>query len=495
MEDVVGIIPAAGRGVRAYPFTRVIPKSLLEVDGITLIERNIAILRDQVGVSRIVIVLGHLGERIREKLGDGSSSGVPIEYVENDHLERELPYSLHLAFGRVHGSACVLLADECYLDSNHEELPGAAASNALVVCGLTKADSLRSVRANYAVERDSTAILRIEEKPARPTSLEMGTGTYLVSAEAQEELARTFREKPEGPGDWMSWIDDLARSSGRVTAFEVRGHYVNVNGRNELNHANHLARRSGIETRTTSLVYLSDQQEEAAGPAILPFAEAPEVNEVIAVSRCRTASLEGAAEHPKVRLVSLDRPEASVADLYLRGMDEASGEILVTTLSDDTFSPADLDKLLVYLRDADMVIGTRTTRQMIEQGSNMRGVVRWAHILLARLVELAWWRFDSRFTDVCCTYRALWRSTYGLIRDQLESDGVEIFPEVVIEVLRTRRRIVEIPINYYNRDVVYPYVRSPYQKPSVFLRILAMVLRKRWQEFGLARSVSGREDV
>lgn len=280
-----------------------------------------------------------------------------------------------------------------------------------------------------------------------------------------------------------------------MTAFEVRGHYVNVNGRNELNHANHLARRSGIETRTTSLVYLSDQQEEAAGPAILPFAEAPEVNEVIAVSRCRTASLEAAAEHPKVRLVSLDRPEASVADLYLRGMDEASGEILVTTLSDDTFSPADLDKLLVYLRDADMVIGTRTTRQMIEQGSNMRGVVRWAHILLARLVELAWWRFDSRFTDVCCTYRALWRSTYGLIRDQLESDGVEIFPEVVIEVLRTRRRIVEIPINYYNRDVVYPYVRSPYQKPSVFLRILAMVLRKRWQEFGLARSVSGQEDV
>ena len=36
--------------------------------------------------------------------------------------------------------------------------------------------------------------------------------------------------------------------------------------------------------------------------------------------------------------------------------------------------------------------------------------------------------------------------------EQLAAPGVEIFAEMVIEVLRARRRIIEIPINYYNRD-------------------------------------------
>src|SRR5207244_3545616 len=77
------------------------------------------------------------------------------------------------------------------------------------------------------------------------------------------------------------------------------------------------------------------------------------------------------------------------------GLESARGDVLVLAYSDDTFSPRDLTKFLVYLRDADLVIGTRTTRQMIEQGTNMRGVVRAGHVVLAKLVELLWWRFES----------------------------------------------------------------------------------------------------
>ena len=33
MSELVGVIPAAGRGTRAYPYTRGIPKCMLEVDG------------------------------------------------------------------------------------------------------------------------------------------------------------------------------------------------------------------------------------------------------------------------------------------------------------------------------------------------------------------------------------------------------------------------------------------------------------------------------
>jgi len=64
----------------------------------------------------------------------------------------------------------------------------------------------------------------------------------------------------------------------------------------------------------------------------------------------------------------------------------------------------------------------------------------------------------------------------------LTTSGVEVFPELVIEALRARKRIVEIPVNYYNRDLESPYVRSKYQSTATFLRILWLILRKRGQD-------------
>jgi hypothetical protein len=116
---------------------------------------------------------------------------------------------------------------------------------------------------------------------------------------------------------------------------------------------------------------------------------------------------------------------------------------------------------------------------MIEQGANMRGVVRAVHVMLAKLLELVWWRFDCRFTDLCCIYRAFWRSTYRTIRPQLTSTGLEVLPEMVIEVLRARRRIVEIPVNYRNPDIEHAQVYSRYQTPTVFWHVIGLIVRKR----------------
>ena len=63
-SDIIGVILAAGKGVRAYPATRFIPKALLDIGGKSLIERNIEIMRDQLGIRKILIVIGHLGNQI-----------------------------------------------------------------------------------------------------------------------------------------------------------------------------------------------------------------------------------------------------------------------------------------------------------------------------------------------------------------------------------------------------------------------------------------------
>ena len=181
---MIGIIPAAGRGTRAYPYTRGIPKGMVDVAGRPNLERVVAILRDQLHVSRIVIVVGAFGEQIRTHFGDGSSSGVPIAYVENDQIERGLGYSLPLARPHVDDDyACIMLSDECYVDSNHEDILRTNYRGHLATCAVQRVDAPELIERNYAVYVERRLVRRITEKPTRTEGALLGLGTFVVSPE------------------------------------------------------------------------------------------------------------------------------------------------------------------------------------------------------------------------------------------------------------------------------------------------------------------------
>ena len=487
--ELTGLLPAAGKGVRAYPHTATVPKSMLEVDGVPNLQRNVELLRDQLGIRDIRIVVGYQGDVIRRHFGDGARFGVRIHYVVNDRLELELPYSVYLGTRDLTTPCCMILADECYVGSNHIGLPdAAAATDAEMLCGLIRAEYAKEIRKNYVVTLNGDRIVDLREKPVVVTDRLMGTGTYLLKPPLFRRLAAAFEpDVRQGPRDWTTWLASLARSGTTVRPFYLTGKYVNINSRDDLNLANALVRENGFERRRTCLVYIVDNETDAAVRPLTQYSTVADVDEVVAVSRRSWPGLESVAALPKVRLLIAPDAAAPTGDLLRLGCDAASGNILIFSYGDDTFAPGDVSKFLVYLRDADLVIGTRTTRQLIEQGTNMRGIVRASHVLLAKLLQLVWWRFDYRFTDICCVYRAMWRSTWELIREQLTSPGVEVFPETVIEVLRARGRIVEIPINYYNRDVQTDRVRSQYQNLQTFLRVVWLMLSKRVRDLGVGK--------
>ena len=488
MADLVGVIPAAGRGIRAYPYTEFLPKCLLEIDGMPLLRRNLELMRDELGIRDFRVVIGHHGARIREYLGDGSWLGVRVELLENDRLDRELAWSIHLGVRGSAGPCLVMLSDECYVDANHRELLAAACRDALVTCGLVRSASRHQVRRNYVAEIRDGRVVDLIEKPQDGGAEWMGVGTYLLQPEAVAKLSAAFASDGEAsPRDWTTWLGHLARSGERIDAFRLAGQYVNVNDREALNQANHLVRNRDFESRTTSLVYVVDDAEDRVEEPVRAFADAPELNEVLVAARRPSAALDALRSHPKVRVRIHDDPSVPLGTITREGLDEATGDILLMAYSDDSFAPRDLAKLLIYVRDADLVVGTRTTRQMIEQGSNMRGVARAANVLLAKLLELLWWRFDSRFTDLNCVYRAFWRSTWTLIRGELHSTGVEIFPEMVIEVLRARRRVIEIPVHYCVRSADLEYVPSKYQNLQTFFRLVWLLIRKRITRPGASR--------
>ncbi len=77
------IILSAGRGERLRPLTDSIPKPLIEVGGEPLIVRHIKKLKHH-GFDNIVINISHLGDLIKQKLGNGELWGVQIQYSEEN---------------------------------------------------------------------------------------------------------------------------------------------------------------------------------------------------------------------------------------------------------------------------------------------------------------------------------------------------------------------------------------------------------------------------
>ena len=73
------IIMAGGKGTRISNLFPDIPKPLIPIDGIPVLEREICSLRDQ-GFTDLILTVSYKGEKIMDYFGDGSRFGVAIQY-------------------------------------------------------------------------------------------------------------------------------------------------------------------------------------------------------------------------------------------------------------------------------------------------------------------------------------------------------------------------------------------------------------------------------
>ena len=81
----VAVIMAGGKGSRLLSITNdEIPKPMLPVDGKPLLEYQVEKLKTY-GIKKIVMIVGHLGEKIVDYFKDGKDFGVEIDYI----FERE----------------------------------------------------------------------------------------------------------------------------------------------------------------------------------------------------------------------------------------------------------------------------------------------------------------------------------------------------------------------------------------------------------------------
>jgi dTDP-glucose pyrophosphorylase len=74
------VIMAGGEGTRLRPLTRQVPKPMLEVGGVPMLERQIERLSGA-GIGRVYISVNYLSHVIEAHFGDGTAFGIQIRYL------------------------------------------------------------------------------------------------------------------------------------------------------------------------------------------------------------------------------------------------------------------------------------------------------------------------------------------------------------------------------------------------------------------------------
>lgn len=228
-----------------------------------------------------------------------------------------------------------------------------------------------------------------------------------------------------------------------------------------------------------SLIIPAYNEEATIASVIQDFKTQQALDEIIIVDNNSKDGTGEIARRQGVRVVT--EFKQGYGNALRAGMDQAEGDILLLSEADGSFRSSDVNKFLAYIEDAGMVIGTRTTKQMVDQGARMNFIIRMANVAWAKFLQMLWFfTNETRFTDVGCTYRALWKETYREIRPGLRAVGPEFSPEMMAEGLKRKVKIVEIPVKYFQREGgESKHSVSYYHLTRTALKMLWTIIRKK----------------
>jgi glycosyltransferase involved in cell wall biosynthesis len=224
-----------------------------------------------------------------------------------------------------------------------------------------------------------------------------------------------------------------------------------------------------------SVVFPAYNEQAGIGAAVSDFGGVEAVDEVLVVdnnSRDKTAERAAAAGARVVR-----EPRQGYGHALRRGLAEAQGEYVVLAEPDGTFMGKDVLKLLAYADDFDLVLGTRTTRELIWHGANMGWQLRWGNWVVAKLLQVLFG--GPSLSDCGCTLRLVRRSAAERILPRFTVGGSHFLPEMVCLALLERQRLVEVPVNYRDRVGVSKITGSMQTALRVAARMVGVIVRYR----------------
>lgn len=139
--------------------------------------------------------------------------------------------------------------------------------------------------------------------------------------------------------------------------------------------------------KKVSVVIPTYNEAESIRAVIDGFFATGFVDEVIAVDNNARGNTAEEIRKTHARHI-VEKENQGYGHAIMRGLTEATGDLIIMTEADGTYEPHDIEKLLIYSKEYDAVLGTRTSRATIWSGAFMPFPVRFGNWAVAKFLEV-----------------------------------------------------------------------------------------------------------
>jgi N-acetyl-alpha-D-muramate 1-phosphate uridylyltransferase len=224
-------ILAGGLATRLRPLTDGLPKALVEVAGKPFAVHQIELLRDH-GITEITLLVGHLGELVRDTLGEGRRFGVRLQYAFDGPAPLGTGGAIREALPLL-GDRFFVLYGDSYLECNYAEVERAFLSSGKAGLMTVCRNDDRWDRSNVAFREGQILRYDKQQRTADMQHIDYGLGAFSRSAFADRGDAAAF--------DVANVYQDLLAAS-QLAAFEVPNRFYEIGSHAGLAETrNHLA--------------------------------------------------------------------------------------------------------------------------------------------------------------------------------------------------------------------------------------------------------------
>ena len=189
------------------------------------------------------------------------------------------------------------------------------------------------------------------------------------------------------------------------------------------------------------------------------------VKHVIVIDNHSSDDTDNIAEKCGAKVIRKDR-NMGFGHSYVLGLKDGlktDANVIVTLESDNSYNSYDIAKMLPYLDNCDMVIGTRQNQVLTQKGNQNSFLHVWGNFFLAKLVQIKYFSLLHtgvvNLTDVGCSFRFFRAEALEKIVDDLTYSGTDIAKAgigVAIHLtmlgIQKDLRIIEIPITFNKRS-------------------------------------------
>lgn len=237
-DKMKALILAAGSGTRLAPITDEVPKAMVAVNGVPIIEKQIINLANN-GVRDIYVVVGYKQGVLTAFLSEKYPF---VSVIENsDYLSTNNMYSAYLARGLFSGGEFIMMnADVFFDESVITELMKPNYRNAIVVdIGSYNDESMKVIQSG-------NRITAISKQISREEALGNSIDVYKFSAEAGDAFFARCREYVEVGKELKKWSEVALNDILSEYFFEVcplSGRWFEIDDHDDLAQANRLFTR------------------------------------------------------------------------------------------------------------------------------------------------------------------------------------------------------------------------------------------------------------